>query len=184
MKVLFKAAMVLVVATASVMNVSAQEKGDMAAGLNAAVGMGDELTNFGIGAKFQYNILDPLRLEGSFTYFLPKTWGAGFAEAKLSMWDFSVNAHYLFPMSESLAVYPLAGVGMLGTSSSVEVDFGGYGGLREYGSSVSTSEFGFNLGGGLDFRLTEQFILNAEVKYKICGTWSRLMLSAGVAYRF
>ncbi|MDR1371444.1 MAG: porin family protein, partial [Dysgonamonadaceae bacterium] len=64
---------------------------------------------------------------------------------------------------------------------SAEVDLGEYG---SYGGSASTSEFGFNLGGGVDFRLTDKLILNAELKYKLGSTWDRLLLSAGLAYKF
>jgi outer membrane protein X len=181
-KSIFKKVAIVAIAVLT-MNVAAlaQEKGDMAVGANLAMGTGNGITNFGLGAKFQYNVLDPLRLDGSFTYFLPKTEGAGFAEAKTSMWDFSVNAHWLLPLGGSLTVYPLAGLGILGVSSSVEADLGGFG---SYDASASASEFGFNLGGGIDFKLTEKLILNAEVKYKICGTWSRLLISAGLAYKF
>ncbi|MDR1680648.1 MAG: porin family protein [Prevotellaceae bacterium] len=184
MKVLQKMAMMLTIVAASAVTVAAQEKGDMAAGVNFAVGMGDELTNFGFGAKFQYNVIAPLRLEGVFTYFLPKTEGVeGIAESKTSMWDLSVNAHYLFPLGEKVAVYPLAGVGILGVTSSVEMDLGEFGG-GDADMSASSSDFGVNLGGGIDFKLTEVLILNAEAKYKIGGDFNRFIISAGVAYKF
>jgi outer membrane protein X len=183
LNVLKQAVLLATVATISVTAVNAQEKGDMAAGVNLAVGMGDNLTNFGIGAKFQYNITTPIRLEGAFTYFLPKTWGvSGLSEASLSMWDFSVNAHYLFPVGDKITVYPLAGVGILGVHTSYETNLSGLGGY--YDASASSSEFNFNIGGGLDFKLSDKIILNAELKYKIGGTWSRFVISAGVAYRF
>jgi opacity protein-like surface antigen len=69
------------------------------------LGSGDSYSNYGIGAKFQYNVTKPIRLEGSFTYFLKKD--------LISMWDLSVNAHYLFPIADKLTVYPLAGLGLL-----------------------------------------------------------------------
>jgi outer membrane protein X len=160
----------------------AQEQGDMAAGANLTVGMGDSFTNFGMGAKFQYNVINPLRLEAAFTYFLPKKQGvSGLAESSLSMWDLGVNAHWLFPVASKITVYPMAGLGLLGTSASAEVDLGEFG---SYGGSASASEFGFNLGGGVDFKLTDKLILNAEAKYKIGGTWKRFLMSAGVACRF
>jgi len=180
--IVFKKVAIIIIAVTMSMAVSAQEKGDMAVGGNLAVGMGDEITNYGIGAKFQYNVLTPLRLEGSFTYFLPKTWGAeGLAESKLSMWDLSVNAHWLFPVAEKVKVYPLAGVGMLGTKASASANVDGYG---SFDASASTSEFGFNVGGGIDFKLTQKLILNAELKYKIGSNWNRFLISAGLAYRF
>jgi outer membrane protein X len=149
---------------------NAQEKGDMAAGGNLVLGSGDGVTNIGIGAKFQYNVIDPLRLEGSFTYFLKKNF--------VSMWDLSVNGHWLFPVADKVTVYPLAGLGVLG--SSVSLDLGEYGNL----GSASTSEVAFNLGGGVDYELTDNLVLNAELKYKLGSTWDRLLISAGLAYKF
>jgi outer membrane protein X len=58
------------VATMSITTAVAQEKGDKAVGVNLALGLGDSYSNYGIGAKFQYNVTKPIRLEGSFTYFL------------------------------------------------------------------------------------------------------------------
>jgi outer membrane protein X len=144
--------------------VNAQEKGDMAAGGNLVLGLGDSCTNYGIGAKFQYNATNPLRLEGSFTYFLKKD--------NLTMWDLSANAHWLFPVADKVTVYPLAGLGILNYGSS----YGGY--------SASSSDIAFNLGGGIDYKLTDKLALNAELKYKISDTWDRLLLSAGLAYKF
>jgi outer membrane protein X len=143
-----------------------QEKGDMAAGGNLVLGTGNSHTNIGIGAKFQYNVLTPLRLEGSFTYFLKKDY--------VSMWDLSVNGHWLFPVGDNITVYPLAGLGLLG--SSVDLGWSGLG--------SSTSDVAFNLGGGVDLNLTDALFLNAELKYKISDYWDRLMLSVGVGYRF
>jgi outer membrane protein X len=180
MKKVLRKAIMFVVATAFAINVSAQEKGDMAIGISGALGSGDELTNYGIGAKFQYNILTALRGEVSFTYFLSKSWGVpGIAESKLSMWDASVNVHYLFGLNETIVLYPLAGLGILGTSSSFESDF------VEFGSaSASANEFGFNFGGGIDFKISDKLVLNGQVKYMLAGDWGRLIVSAGIAYKF
>jgi opacity protein-like surface antigen len=128
--------------------------------------------------------MKPLRLEGSFTYFFPKGASAsdGFASAdvKWNMWDISVNAHWLFPIANKITVYPLAGLGILGVSGGAEADLGEWG---SYSTSASTANFGLNVGGGIDFGLTEKLFLNAEVKYKICD-WGRFLLSAGLAYKF
>jgi len=65
----------------------------------------------GLGAKFQYNLTAPIRLEGSFTYFLEKNY--------TSMWDLNANVHYLFPVSNEVTVYPLAGLGIHNTSVEI-----------------------------------------------------------------
>jgi outer membrane protein X len=168
----FTKTIMLVVATAFAINVSAQEKGDMAAGANFVLGSGDSFTNYGIGAKFQYNIMDPLRLEGAFTYFLKKDY--------ITMWDLGVNAHWLFSVSDILNVYPLAGVGLLNYGYDLDLGLGAYG----IDDSASTTDFAFSLGGGIDFKLTEKLMLNAELKYKLSGEWSRLLISAGITYLF
>jgi outer membrane protein X len=176
MKSIFRKVAIVAIAVLSMsVAVNAQEKGDMAVGGNLVLGSGDSFTNYGIGAKFQYNVMNPLRLEGSFTYFLKKDY--------VTMWDLSVNAHWLFAVADKITVYPLAGLGMLGTKVSVpSIDLGEWGNYG--GGSASDSEIGFNLGGGIDCKLTDKLILNAELKYKIGSNWNRLLLSAGLAYKF
>ncbi len=159
--------------TITATTVMAQQKGEMAAGINLAYGTGDSYSNFGIGAKFQWNVIDKLRLEPSFTYFLKKDY--------VSMWDLGVNVHYLFPISDKLVLYPLAGVGVLGSKYSATADLGEWG---TYGGSSSDSEFGFNLGAGADLKLTDKLFLNVELKYKIGDVWNRFIASAGIGYKF
>lgn len=160
-----KAAIVAIAMVTMSMAANAQVKGDKAAGANIVFGSGDSYSNIGIGAKFQYNVTDPIRLEGSFTYFLEKDY--------VSMWDLSVNGHWLFPVADQITVYPLAGLSILGS----KVNFGGL-------ASASNSELGVNLGGGIDYKLNSKTILNAELKYKAGDHWNRLLLSAGVAFLF
>lgn len=156
------AAVMCLVATSN--SVQAQEKGEMAVGVNLALGVGDGLTNFGAGVKFQWNVIDRLRLEPSFNYFFKKDF--------VSMWDFNANVHYLFPVSSKVSLYPLAGLSVLGAKASV------------MGFSSSATEIGANLGGGVDFNLTKNWVLNVEAKYKISGEWSRFVGLVGVGYKF
>lgn len=97
------------------------------------------------------------------------------------MWDFSLTGHYLFDLDEQFVLYPLAGIGILGVNSSVDIDMGDFGAVN---SSVSSTEFGVNLGGGIDFKLSETLILNGQIKYLLVSDWNRLIISAGVMYKF
>ena len=147
--------------------VSAQQ-GDMSAGGHLTFGSGDEYSNIGIGAKFRYNVTDPMRLEGSFTYFFKKDF--------MSMWDISANIQWLFPVSYQFAVYPLAGFSIMG----MKLDLGDWG-------SGSDNGFGLNFGGGADFNLNDQIALTFELKYRVgLGDFdlNRLGISAGVAFKF
>lgn len=161
---LIVAAIVCMTATTA----QAQEKGDMAAGVHFAYGTGDGFSNMGIGAKFQWNVIDKLRLEPSFTYFLKKDY--------ISMWDISINAHYQFVLSDVVTLYPAAGLSVMGVKASYDWGYGS--------ASASDSEFGFNIGAGADFNLSEKLALNVELKYKVGGTWNRFIPSVGLAYKF
>ena len=147
------------------MSVQAQSvKGDMAAGVNLAYGTKDGFSNFGLGAKFQYNFTDALRIEPSATYFLKKD--------LVSMWDVNVNLHYLFTVAEKFQLYPLAGASLVGMKA-------------DYGiGSASETKFGFNVGAGAQYWLTETFGLNLDIKYQIVSDFDRPVFSLGGVYKF
>ena len=148
------------VAVMSLVTVNAQQKGDMAVGGDLSIGMGDDYTNVGIGGKFRYNIIDPVRLEGTLTLFLPKY--------ETTHWDLSAYGHYLFNVADKLIVYPLAGLGVYGWSND------GYSG----------SKASITFGGGLDVMITDKLAFNAEMKYKIVDYIDRFIISAGITYKF
>jgi opacity protein-like surface antigen len=165
MQKFFKTAIVAIALTMTAVTANAQQKGDMAWGVQGAFtsleGYPDNVSFIGLGAKFRYNVTNPIRLEGAFTYFLPKD--------EMSLWDFSADAQWLFPVSDKITLYPAAGLGIYG----VKIDMGGFG-------NASGSEFGLNLGGGADFRISEKTAITTQLKY---GTAiDRIVLSAGVAF--
>lgn len=97
---------------------SAQEKGDMAAGINLGVApcleSGVKVTNFGVGAKFQYNISNPIRLEAAFDY--------GFKSKGLDVMTVGVNAHYIFKLNDKFNIYPIIGLGYARISGVYKVE--------------------------------------------------------------
>ena len=163
-KKFFMKAAIAVIAMFTISLTAVAQQGDMAVGGNLVFGTGN--SNLGIGAKFQYNVTNPLRLEGSFTYFPKKDY--------VTMWDLSANAHWLFPVADRVIVYPLAGLGYISSGASI--------GDSDFLVSVSYTELNLNLGGGVDFLLSDNLALNAELKFKT-GGWG-LLLSAGLAYKF
>ena len=170
---------------------SAQEKGDMAAGLNLGVApcleSGANVTNFGIGAKFQYNVTNPLRLEAGVNY--------GFKNKGLDVLDVAANVHYLFKVGEKLRVYPLAGIGFARLGGNVEFDYD-YDDDDDYGwrsrdweydeedASGSVTKFLFNVGAGAEYPVSDRLSVGAEIKYQYIQHFSRLPISIGVTYRF
>jgi outer membrane protein X len=175
MKSIFKKVAVIAIAVMAVsMVANAQEVGDKAVGGSLVLGSGNNYTNYGIGARFLYNVTSPIRLDGSFTYFLEKDY--------LSMWDLSVNAHWLFPVADKTTVYPLAGLGILGSSVNIpKIEVGGF---STGGGNISSSDLALNLGGGIDQKLTDVLTFNAELKYKVVDNMNRFLISAGIIYKF
>ena len=161
--VFFRTVAIIAIALVTMsLTANAQEQGDIAVGGSVALGSGNSYTNIGLSGKVQYNILESIRAEGAFTYFLKKDY--------MSMWDLSVNGNYLLPINETMIVYPLAGLGVLGFKST---------------GWSSDPKLCVNLGGGIDITLTNNLIFNAEAKYKIVEEdWSRFVLSAGITFLF
>lgn len=152
---------------------SAQQKGDMAVGGNLSLATGDDFTNFGLGAKFQWNALDQLRIEPSVNYF--------FRKDNIAIWDLSGNIHYLFSVvDDKVIVYPLVGLGIQGIDvDGVDINWDGF----NFNSSHSSTDFAFNVGGGIDVMLTDNLVGNFEFKYKISDN-NRAIMSLGIAYKF
>ena len=174
-KKMFKRVSIVVIALTVSVLVNAQEKGDKAIGGNAVLGTGGDYTHFGIGGKFLYNITDPIRLTGEFDFFPKKDY--------FSWWDFSVYGHYIFPITEKFAVYPLVGLGMMGIQMNVDLGILGK-------HSDSTNGFVFSPGGGVQFALSSNLALNVELRYKFVNfsdigvSGNRTHLVAGLAYKF
>ena len=174
---------------------SAQAK-TAAVGLN--LNYGTEIESLGLGVKGSYCFTDHIRGEASFNYFFPKD--------HFTMWEINANAHYLFNVADKFKVYPLVGLtyvhGHWGNKYSVGggnfdggVDLGdgdwGYGapmrkanGELTVKESYNTGKFGVNLGGGAQYDLTDNLMLNFEVKYSLVSDLDQCVISLGAAYKF
>ena len=161
------------------------QKGEQAAGVN--LGFGTEASNFGIGAKYQYNFTDAWRLEGDLDYF--------FKASGTSMWDLGVNVHYLFPVAKKFAVYPLAGLMFTNWKTDYNVisgldDLPSYDemwgeGDDDWGDeSDSFTKLAINLGAGVQYDINAKWRVNFEVKYQIINLYSQAVLSLGAVYKF
>lgn len=106
-----------------------------------------ESERFGIGAQGRYGLTDNIRIAPEAIFFFPKNHVTGL--------DINVDVHYVFNLQDGLSLYPLAGLGM------------GNNRYSNNGFSVSSTDFGLNLGAGLDYSLSESSFLNAEFKYTL-----------------
>ncbi len=160
--------LLLLLAAVMCFSVANAQKGEMAAGVNFNFGTAytGAYSNMGVGLKYQYSITDHLRIEPAFTYYFKKDY--------ISMWDVMANVHWVFRMVDNkLNLYPLVGLGVLGAKASV------------FGYSASTTNFGINLGGGVEYKVHEHIAIGAELKYAIVGnSYSHLGIQVGATYLF
>ena len=156
--------------------VSAQEKGDMAVGLNLGVApcleSGAKVTNFGIGAKFQYNVTNPIRLEADVDYW--------FKNKGMDVLDITANVHYLFNVGSKLKVYPLVGIGYARLKATADFDMYG----EDISVSASEGKFLVNVGAGIQYPVSEKIAVGAEIKYQYIKDFSRLPINIGITYKF
>lgn len=153
----------LVVAVLAIGSAFAQ-KGQMALGVDfnivPSVESGLDVTNFGIGAKWQYGVTDAVRLDADIDYL--------FKNKGLSQFDIIANVHYVFGIGRNCNMYPLAGIGY------ADVKAGPY----------SFDRFLFNVGLGLEGYLARNLKGFMEIKYQYVEDWQKIPIQLGVAYTF
>ena len=138
-------------------------QGETAAGINLVYG--SEIESLGIGARFQYGILDQLRAEIGFNGF--------FAHNHTSCFDVNLNAHYLVGLwNDQLFIYPLAGVNYTMMK------------FKENGISDEENHVGLNLGAGIEYELNEHFGVNFEYRHTIVRKVDQGVFGLGLNYKF
>ena len=140
-----------------------------------------EIESIGLGLKYQYNITDPIRLEPSLNYFIEND--------NISMLDINMNLHYLCPVGRSVKLYPLFGFTFsnwmfdLGDGFDIDVD-GDHIHINKEDDHHNECRVGVNIGGGADFLLTNNWIMNFELRYQLVSDFDQAVFNLGFAYRF
>ena len=153
------------------MTAQAQEK-ENAIGFNYAYMTGsNNVSNFGIGVKYDRFLSEALRIEGRGTYFFKQ-------EKNHTNWfDLSANFHYLFNVAEKTNVYPIFGFSTMFGHTGFEVP----GGEKV---SDSHARFGCNSGVGAQYNITDDFGVTFEAKYKIMKDFGNFNLAIGCVVLF
>lgn len=167
------------------------QKGQKAIGANLSytpsLEDGIKINNFGIAAKFQYNLTDALRSELAVGY--------DFKDKEIGFFTAAANFHYLFNVGEKLKVYPIVGVGYAHMDYGLWEDlndmFDDYDDYYYYyddgdddAGMPSKNKLLVNAGAGAEYELTENISLSAEVKYQYIKDACRLPISIGISYKF
>jgi outer membrane protein X len=168
-----KKTFLLIAAAMMTLCASAQQKGDVGIGINLGVAPDvieyEEFTNFGLGAKINYMATDEVRLEVQGNYW--------FEDNYLSIFDISANFHYLVPVTNKFALYPLVGLGYGRPKYKLSHWEG-----ADRGESYD--RFLFNVGIGGEVALTHDLSLGLEIKYQYMKDFGRIPINLGFTYRF
>ena len=140
------------------------QQGETAAGVNLVYG--SEIESLGLGARFQYGILDQLRAEVGFNFF--------FEHNHITWWDVNLNAHYLLGIwNQQLYFYPLAGLNYTMTKVKLPGE-----------SSDEENHVGLNVGAGVEYEFTEHFGVNLEYRHTIIRKVDQGVIGLGLNYKF
>lgn len=143
---------------------------------HAKLGYQSDYKRFGVGVEGRYEIVDNIRLAPDVVFFFPKdnTWGA----------DINLNVQYTFTnVVDKLTLYPLAGLNISNNRTSLSGDMKKIAKAAGVKTSYGFTNFGFNLGGGLDYDLTADTYLNFEMKYTFAD-WDYGQFMFGYGIRF
>lgn len=144
---------------ASTMNGQIRQ-GDFAVGAQLSYGTGVEMV--GAGAHARYALMDNLRAELAINYFFEGNW------------DANLNAEYLIGLSQNkLYLYPMVGLCLANLDTNLDDP-----------TEARVRKFGFNLGGGLQFRVARDVDLFLEARRTIMSDIHQTVFAAGVTVTF
>lgn len=143
------------------------EGGDWGVGFGLTMGSGSGFTDFGFQLpKLMYYFTGHTRAEFTYEYFIKKDY--------TTVWDVNLNVHpYVIPMKYGLSVYPVAGLTFVHTKVAAP----------DY-DTERDGHFGFNIGGGLQYDITESIFANFEAVYQYVNDFDRAHFALGIVYRF
>jgi opacity protein-like surface antigen len=125
--------------------------------------------NFGLKVDGIYTINEEFRAGADFGFYFPHEEN-GF---KQTVWELNFNGNYVFHNQDALLLYGLGGINITNISFDQSNNQG-------FNISGSDSEFGLNVGGGLEYGL-DFGDLFAELKYVLSDA-DQLVLGAGVRF--
>lgn len=164
----------LILSFLSICAISAQDqtgKFSIAGNLN----YGTKIESLGVGLRAQYGFMEKLRGSLEYKYYIDRH--------SLSAWGISADAHYIFPVSEKISLYPIAGITLSRWTYDAsrilinDIDFGGF-------PKSSENRLGFNIGFAGQIGLSDNTFLQVEAKEALIKDFIQFVISVGFMYQF
>lgn len=142
--------------------------------------------NMGFGATgtFFYGIEDNIDLTGTIGYI---SFGYDGFDGTFSTVPFLFGARYSFKVEGTITPYAAAELGFHFTSHSMEIPSYSFFGVTYGGesTSVSSTGFGFGIGGGAYFKVSEAIVIDGNIQYNIIsstGSFNFFSIRGGVIF--
>ncbi len=139
--------------------------------LGGGLAYGSEIENVGINVHGEYFFNEQWSGEVGFVYFLPKNI---VGDLNLKWFEINTNAHYYFDV-DNVEPYAIGGLNIAIVSSDFVNPFTGE------QSSVSNTEVGLNIGGGVSFDIGSAVKPFGELRY-VLGDADQLVIGGGVRF--
>ncbi len=159
----------------------AQEQGQIRVGASLAMGTkaaindaGDNKLGMGINIGGDYFVIDKLSIAPSYTFFFKSTYGATGdlgTELSLKSSSFNIDGKYYF-LTDAVKVYGLFGISF--ATAKVTANFLGT------PIDIKDNKTGINIGGGVDYFLSDKLYLNGQIKYNT--PLEQLAINLGVGF--
>ena len=156
----------LVLALAGVVLASAA---DFGTSLGANFVYASKHSQKGIGINYKINFTDNFRVSPEFQYF--------FSNNKFKAWDANANLEYTIPIIENCNVYPLVGFSYSHWTQRMNVP--------NVDKAANTYDrIGGNLGAGIEYYVSSNIAINAEIRAQIMKNFSQCVIGVGARYLF
>lgn len=130
---------------------------------------GSEVESLGIGLRAQYGFTSHLRGTAEYKYYIDRH--------NLSAFGINADGHYVFGVSETVSLYPLAGLNL--TRWTYDLGRSNFDGPK-----YSNDRIGLNLGLGGQVSLTDNTFIQIEAKEAFIKNYSQFVVSVGFMYQF
>jgi len=146
------------------------QQGETAVGANLVYG--SEIESLGLGARFQYGILDQLRAEVGFNGY--------FEHNHTTWWEVNLNAHYLLNLyQQRLYFYPIGGLNYTMANHKESYERGG-----KWYEKGEENHIGLNVGCGFEYELDPHFGVTLEYRHTIVRKVDQGVFGVGLNYKF
>ena len=146
--------------------------------VGAAGHYGTTIAEFGAGANVFYTINEKIDIVPGLTYFLPHKVNYTNGYTRDTWWEISLDGHYIPIENTHFQAYGLMGLNFTSVEEKSDTTFLG----QRFKDRKTSLELGLNIGGGIQFNMTEKIKPFAQAKYTM-GEASQFVFSVGILFR-